>query len=537
MSQNLNREQIETYKIILTEAPSLSGAWNAARTVASNIWRSRPVATVKGAANRLWKAPGVAATVKTAGVAGAVAAGAYGAAKLLQPNTPQINPKDAKQPEINFGGSQKSYNQSNTTPSNSTMVNFDVATKMATSGSGTPRDYFKHVANLQNSGADINTRTSNITRTRALAANMAKADMQSAKQEHGKNSAEYKTAAASFNRWHTETSPIQPVERNGGGFSVGRGVGGKPVITGGSYVNPNSAEARVRADVDSGKLPASFGKYQGNRLPMDLAKEREDAGNAAFDKALDLPGASSMNRGNVAKTIADRNKQRDAKDPVLQGLNKDLADEQRANRIKATPEYADAVAELRAAANGKAQQLKDPNTLGPLTDRKSDRNTLGPLTDFPPIPLKTNAQVADENSRKSTAKIGVPKLLAPNPPIADQPEAPKFNTSQEPQDFATKFAYDQRTNLRNTATKFATAQKSEADRIRDVASSMKTRFANDANKSSGPVANAPLSLNPEEDRISDVASNFAAQQRKQREAGIPPSQPGRPSRPPTLYRP
>jgi len=563
MSQNLNREQIETYKIILTEAPSLSGAWNAARTVASNIWRSRPVATVKGAANRLWKAPGVAATVKTAGVAGAVAAGAYGAAKLLQPNTPQINPKDAKQPEINFGGSQKSYNQSNTTPSNSTMVNFDVATKMATSGSGTPRDYFKHVANLQNSGADINTRTSNITRTRALAANMAKADMQSAKQEHGKNSAEYKTAAASFNRWHTETSPIQPVERNGGGFGVGRGVGGKPVITGGSYVNPNSAEARVRADVDSGKLPASFGKYQGNRLPMDLAKEREDAGNAAFDKALDLPGASSMNRGNVAKTIADRNKQRDAKDPVLQGLNKDLADEQRANRIKATPEYADAVRELQTAKN-KSTIAKNNDSSSALRF-KSDAYAKWETGGY------HNNDNDPVSPPENKPKYGVPELIAPNPPIADQPEAPKFNTSQEPQDFATKFAYDQRTNLRNTATKFAddqrtnlkntatkfaTAQKSEADRIKDVASNMKTRFANDANKSSGPVANAPLSLNPEDankssgpvanaplslnpeaDRIKDVASNFAAQQRKQREAGRSPSQPGRPSRPPTLYRP
>lgn len=87
------------------------------------------------------------------------------------------------------------------------------------------------------------------------------------------------------------------------GFGVGRGFGGKPVITGGSYVSPNSAEARVRKDVDAGKLPASFGQYQGNRLPMDLAKEREDAGNAEFDQSINddlgIENASKMNRNEL----------------------------------------------------------------------------------------------------------------------------------------------------------------------------------------------------------------------------------------------
>lgn len=125
-----------------------------------------------------------------------------------------------------------------------------------------------------------------------------------------KNSEQYKAQMATFKQYHTETNPIQPVERNGGGFSVGRGVGGKPVITGGSgYVSPNSAEARVRADVEAKKLPASFGDYQGNRLPMDLAKERENAGNAAFDQSINddlgIENASKMNRNELESKAKD----------------------------------------------------------------------------------------------------------------------------------------------------------------------------------------------------------------------------------------
>jgi hypothetical protein len=341
-------------------------------------------------------------------------------------------------------------------------------------------------------------------------------------------------------------SNIQPVETNTATseFTMGRGFGGKPIIVkkSGGYVNPNSAEARVRADVASGKLPSSFGEYQGNRLPMDLAKEREDAGNAAFDKALNLPGASSMNRGDITKTIADRIKQRDAKDPVLQGMNKELADEQRANRIRATPEYTDAVKELQTAKN-KSTIANNNDSSGALRHTSDayakwqtggyhnyDNDPVSP-TDVATFKTSINPNKNYPTSKpEDKPKYGVPELLTPN-------EAPKFNTSQEPQDSATKFAYDQQTNIRNTATKFATDQKTEADRIKDVASRMKTRFSDDANKSSAPVANAPLSLNPEEDRIKDVASNFAAQQRKQIEAGRQPAQPGRSSPPQRLYKP
>lgn len=462
MSQNINRELVDHYKNQLNEGIGFA-IGRAARGIRRGI-------------SAIARVPGVKPTIKTGLVGAAIGAGAYGAAKLLTPSTPEIDVENAQNAPTN-----------------------QILGKAAASPT-TP---------------------------------IAPVKKKSSGSWGGLN--------------------IQPVETNTAtsDFTVSRGFGGKPIITkkSGGYINPNSAEARVRADVDSGKLPASFGKYQGNRLPMDLAKEREDAGNAAFDKALDLPGASSMNRGNVTKIIADRNKQRDAKDPVLQGMNKDLADEQRANRIRATPEYADAVRDLQTAKNKStiANNNDSSSALRFKSDAYAKWETGGyhnkdndPVS---PTDVATFKTSINPNKNYSTSKpedkpkYGVPKLLAPNPPIADQPEAPKFNTSQEPQDSATKFAYDQRTNLRNTATNFATAQKSEADRIRDVASSMKTRFANDANKSSGPVANSPLSLNPEEDRIRDVASNFAAQQRKQREAGRPPSQPGRPSQPPTLYRP
>lgn len=109
------------------------------------------------------------------------------------------------------------------------------------------------------------------------------------------------TASRGQGQQNTFGGENQRTETSSGVSRMARGADGRPVS---SYVNQTTgAQARVAKDVASGKLPASFGQYQGNRLPMDLAKERENAGNAAFDKSveddLDIENASGMNRSDL----------------------------------------------------------------------------------------------------------------------------------------------------------------------------------------------------------------------------------------------
>jgi len=79
----------------------------------------------------------------------------------------------------------------------------------------------------------------------------AEKDLRTARAQGLAGSKSYTDNVKTFKQYHTETNPIQPVERNGGGFSMGRGFGGMPIITGGSYVNPNSPEGRL---IDAGVL-------------------------------------------------------------------------------------------------------------------------------------------------------------------------------------------------------------------------------------------------------------------------------------------
>lgn len=114
------------------------------------------------------------------------------------------------------------------------------------------------------------------------------------------------TASRGQGQQNTFGGENQRTETSSGVSRMARGADGRPVS---SYVNRNSPQGRVDADVKSGKLPASFGEYQGNRLPMDLAKERENAGNAAFDASvntnLDIENASGMNRSDLESKAKD----------------------------------------------------------------------------------------------------------------------------------------------------------------------------------------------------------------------------------------
>jgi hypothetical protein len=202
-----------------------------------------------------------------------------------------------------------------------------------------------------------------------------------------KGSEEYQRYAGAYASTHQENSPIQPVERNGGGFSVGRGVGGKPVITGGSYVSPNSPEGRLmkagvlNADKSINTSYAEKDKHGYLNTPTGRAAALRDA-KADTQKQLDQ--GRELSKTNP--------KEFDAAYPSVFDPMSSVFDTDPAGAYK---RLLDRDVADRAAAKGKEQQLKDRNTQG------------------------------------------VPDLLAPN----EAPnEAPKFNTSQEPQDFETKAA-------------------------------------------------------------------------------------------------
>ena len=97
---------------------------------------------------------------------------------------------------------------------------------------------------------------------------------------------EYEAARSGYLATRRETSPMATYTKDYSGFSVGRGVGGRPIITGGSYVDPNSAEGRIEASIASGsekdmaRTPAGrlrSGKKMDWEYEEDSMKAREEA--------------------------------------------------------------------------------------------------------------------------------------------------------------------------------------------------------------------------------------------------------------------
>ena len=97
---------------------------------------------------------------------------------------------------------------------------------------------------------------------------------------------EYNAARSGYLATRRETSPMATYTKDYSGFSVGRGVGGRPIITGGSYVDPNSAEGRIEASIASGsekdmaRTPAGrlrSGKKMDWEYEEDSMKAREKA--------------------------------------------------------------------------------------------------------------------------------------------------------------------------------------------------------------------------------------------------------------------
>lgn len=97
---------------------------------------------------------------------------------------------------------------------------------------------------------------------------------------------EYEAARSGYLATRRETSPMATYTKDYSGFSVGSGVGGKPIITGGSYVDPNSPAGRIEASIASGdekdmaRTPAGrlqSGKKMDWEYEEDSMKAREEA--------------------------------------------------------------------------------------------------------------------------------------------------------------------------------------------------------------------------------------------------------------------
>lgn len=124
-------------------------------------------------------------------------------------------------------------------------------------------------------------------REQSMAANINKARMKALKNDP-KKKAEYEQAREAYLRTRRDTPDRVKYTKDYSNFTVGQGVGGKPIIVNrtGGYVNPNSAEGRLQAEIDAGRmkdLPRTPGGRirQGEEMPWeaeeDIMKAREGA--------------------------------------------------------------------------------------------------------------------------------------------------------------------------------------------------------------------------------------------------------------------
>jgi hypothetical protein len=99
---------------------------------------------------------------------------------------------------------------------------------------------------------------------------------------------EYQAARSGYLATRRETSPMATYSKDYSNFTVGQGVGGNPIIVSrtGGYINPNSAEGRLQAEIDAGRmrdLPRTpDGRIrQGKEMPWEteekLMQAREEA--------------------------------------------------------------------------------------------------------------------------------------------------------------------------------------------------------------------------------------------------------------------
>ena len=311
----------------------------------------------------------------------------------------------------------------------------------------------------------------------------AEKDLRTARAQGLAANTSYTDNLKTFKQYHTETNPIQPVERNGGGFSMGRGFGGMPIITGGSYVNPNSAEARVRADVRSGKLPASFGQYQGNRLPMDWEAEQKAAGDKAFDASIQndfgIPNASKLSRSDLFSTAKQINAQRnqsereDSNPNVRPGEEIEAYDTKYTNISRSIPkldrEYKDArdLNDFNDSLKGEAQKNQAQMDLRAKQQREKwdsdDREDMYagmkqhqtlPHGEIPPAPPNKNvgSMIPNQNAASHVAALFAPGVSTPKSSFKDAVKS-VAQSSTPPNEIAAEPIYSKKDTDRETNTK------------------------------------------------------------------------------------
>ena len=152
---------------------------------------------------------------------------------------------------------------------------------------GDKASQIRSLASAEFQNLPINTRTSTITREKALARNLAKAELATARKN--KDSAAIDKYSAAYKALEQGSMNLQPVER--------RPTGGGMRDAGGGYVNPNSAEGRL---MDSGTINADGSMNVDNQRdefgPKNFATALADARKNTKDLEREMRGLKASNR-------------------------------------------------------------------------------------------------------------------------------------------------------------------------------------------------------------------------------------------------
>ena len=239
-NQNLNRELVESYKEQLSENIVLRGLAAGAKAVRDffvspkglipkvtdpivrRLTRGRSPKTVRSV-RRGARAAGRAAVGAGIGYAAGstvLGGGDFDAGELGARSLP-----DQSNMPTRGGGRGQSRRRYE--------ANIDVIRDLADTA-GQSEMEIEQLAGMHSGGAGVNYRNRTIGLQRSLAYNLAK--------RRGDREA--------MGALKSRESPLIPVERRGrSNTSIGSGVGGKPILVGGSYVDPNSPQGRINAEI------------------------------------------------------------------------------------------------------------------------------------------------------------------------------------------------------------------------------------------------------------------------------------------------
>lgn len=253
-------------------------------------------------------------------------------------------------------------------------------------------------------------------------------------QEALAGSKEYKAAKALNVATEMGGAPIQPVERTGPGFTVGKSEtgSGMPVIVktnGPNYRHPGSAGARVQAEIDAGRMgdPNLWSKDKDERvapgqgvnagkLPMDLEAEQKAAGLAARDASIKADtgvDTTGMSQEETRKAILDRKRKQNAE--ATEKMKKEIAAEQnptvgvgplndmgllqKAAKITNPQDRADVI---RSTA-GYKEELERISKPEPFD--MTSMNNRAPSVGIPPLLQRPLSTTAKSNILKSMGKL------------------------------------------------------------------------------------------------------------------------------------